>query len=378
MLIKFILGAFFIATLAYMAIQQLPLGKISLELFGVSTTTNLPGLLLFFVGVYAAVVVTVKVLTFPKTLRSFWERSKGRVAQRKFHEALIDRLAGRVVRARKKFLRAAANKDLAHVAMLFAADCAARIGDWKAVHDAAQKAHEAGPEDDIAAQMMLASAALATGDYAVAKGVLEDLHAVAPGNTEVGVMLLRCGLCERDLAPLRSALPVVMGDASSESARETAKAAARILLEDGGADDRNLVWSVVDETLRDELSPDYALALDRAEETERAQRLLEKQIKTHADKTDALAAYGALSGGGHEQRLEQVKRWRESDPECATLLLVQGMILRRLRRYDKAMECLERSHARQASPQAAQEIALTLADKKAPGSSGARSTGSTE
>lgn len=366
MLIKIFFAALVLGVLTYMAVAGLQLGKVSFELYGLSTQTNIPGLLLLFAVVYLAIILTVKVMNMPRWFKGMWARR----ARRVFDEALADMLAGRMLEARKKFLRAAVEPDV-HNARALSAYCSVRAGDVAGARAAAYKAVDLRPRDE-AALLMRAFVDLADGDdgAADAKPTLKRLYENSPDNMEVGAMLLRCCLRGGDVETVKEVLPGMLRDLpATGGVRPIVQAAARLLMERGDADERDAVWERADQGMQDELLADYARALDGADETKRAQKLLARAIESMVGggeeaRVDVFAAYGGLRGEGLEARLDAARKWREAAPEFVPASLALGMIYRRLRMYDKALECLEFCFARQSLPQAAREIALTLADKK--------------
>lgn len=364
MLIKFIFVLIAATILVLLALSDSPdIGEVRFAIAGLSYTTNLPTFALFLLGIFMSSYITLKIVKLPRILAALFQRHKKKRAQAALLDALKSMLQGNINDARLYFLKAATLPGMAQPAYLLAAYCSLRANRHDMARRELQMAREADAEEPYAPSFAHARLLMQTGAYEAANGFLVKLRHEMPDNTEVSALSVQLALKSKDYNALLALLPGLSRRLPfpANEVRDLIEKIARLLIPHAirQHDTQMLhnVWRSLPYEWRDELLPLYTEALDALGETANAEKLLGRAIDTKQNEL-LLVAFGRLENGDLNRRLEQAQKWKErsSDPYASSLAI--GMIYRRLKMFDRALEHLTACYKTKPSEITAHEIAL--------------------
>lgn len=323
-------------------------------------------LVLGFALLYAGIRLLLGGIHLPGRMAHWSRQRRTARARRSTQQGMIALAEGNWKKAERLLNRDALDSELPLINYLGAARAAQKLGADDRRDDYLSRAHRSMPEAELAVGLTQAEVQLSSGQTEHALATLMHLRSVAPRHTYVLYLLKR--LYERlgDWTSIHDLLPELRRQkALDESAADALEQRAHFELLGAAAASGDLAalrtrWEAVPKRMRGgTLLATFATALDRAGESNEAERLLRDAIKQSWDPA-LVRLYGMVRGNDAEKQLLAAESWLANHERQPDLLLTLGRLSLRNQLWGKARAYFEASIGSEPRPETYCELGHLL------------------
>lgn len=321
-----------------------------------------------FIATYAVLRLAIRTWGMPRRLRRWRQVRRWRQARKATNRGLIELAEGDWAEAEKILIRTAPSSEMPLINYLSAARAAQKLNAPERRDRYLSLAHGSMAGADTAVALTQAELQLTHGQLEQALATLMHLRSIVPNHPYVLHLLMR--LYERlkswgDLAELLPALrkhhvlEATMLEALSHTVHRELLA---IAANSGSVPRLEEAWGKLPRDLRrePELVEDYARALLRLREGERAEAVLREALKRQWHEP-LVYLYGLTESADTGKQLGVAEHWLKEHGRNAILLLTLGRLCVRHKLWGKARTYFESSLGTDPCPETYRELGALLA-----------------